>query len=79
MQYGARLTGPEEKPRIEIYIDSSEDTDWNKTLFDKLMEHRNHIESELSESLEWERQDEHGDTAESQFHTREALTTIRKN
>ena len=55
VQYGARLmTGGEAK--VEIYIDSK-DRDWNKTLFDKLMEHRDHIESELSESLEWERQD----------------------
>ena len=54
VQYGARLTGEEAK--VEIYIDSK-DKDWNKVLFDKFMEHREDIESELSESLEWERQD----------------------
>ena len=57
VRYGARLTGRGEA-RIEIYIDNSEDRDWNKVLFDKLMEHRKDIESDLSESLEWERQDD---------------------
>ena len=56
VRYGARLTGRGEA-RIEIYIDS-EDREWNKVLFDKLMEHRDDIESYLSESLEWERQDD---------------------
>ena len=54
VQYGARLTGREAK--VEVYI-GSKDRDWNKFLFDKLMKHREHIESDLSESLEWERQD----------------------
>ena len=56
VRYGARLTGRGEA-RIEIYIDS-EDREWNKVLFDKLMKHRDDIESYLSESLEWERQDD---------------------
>ena len=56
VRYGARLTGGGEA-RVEIYIDNSEDRDWNKALFDKLMVHRQDIESNLSESLEWERQD----------------------
>lgn len=46
VQYGARLTGGGEA-KVEIYIDS-EDKNWNKILFDKLMEHREDIESELS-------------------------------
>lgn len=56
VQYGARLTTGREA-KVEIYIDSK-DRDWNKTLFEKLMERRDHIESELSESLEWEKQDD---------------------
>ena len=56
VRYGARLTGRGEA-RIEIYIDS-DDREWNKVLFDKLMKHRDDIESYLSESLEWERQDD---------------------
>ena len=57
VRYGARLTGGGEA-KVEIYIDSK-DKDWNKALFDKLMEHREDIESDLSESLvEWERQDD---------------------
>lgn len=54
VKYSARFSVREAK--VEIYIDSK-NRDWNKTLFDKLMERRKHIESELSESLEWERQD----------------------
>ena len=54
VQYGVRLSGREAK--VEVYIDSK-DKDWNKRLFDKLMERRDPIESELSESLEWERQE----------------------
>lgn len=56
VQYGARLTTGREA-KVEIYIDSK-DRDWNKTLFEKLMERRKRIESKLSESLEWERQDD---------------------
>lgn len=54
VQYGVRLTGGEAK--VEIYIDSK-DRDWNKKLFDELMEHKTSIESKLSESLEWESPD----------------------
>ena len=53
-QYYARLTKKEAK--IEINI-NSKDRDWNKILFDKLIKRRDHIESELSESLEWKRLD----------------------
>ncbi len=46
------------KARIELYIDSVESRDWNKTLFDQLLERRTDIESELGEALEWERLDD---------------------
>ena len=46
------------KARIELYIDSVESRDWNKTLFDQLLERRTDIESELGEELEWERLDD---------------------
>ena len=39
---------------VEVYIGST-DTDRNKTLFDHLMEQLESIESELGESLDWER------------------------
>lgn len=52
--YYARLTKKEAKVEINI---SSKDRDWNKILFDKLIERRDHIESELSESLKWKRLD----------------------
>ena len=45
------------KARIELYIDSF-DKDWNKTLFDHLLERQTDIESELGEDLEWERLDD---------------------
>ena len=54
VQYVARLTRTEAKVEINI---GSKDRDWNKILFDKLIKHRDHIESELSESLEWKRLD----------------------
>ena len=44
------------KIRAEVYI-YSDNRDWNKTLFDRLMEQKESIESELGESLEWERLD----------------------
>ena len=56
VQYGATFAQGE-KARIEVYIDST-DKDWNKTLFDRLMERKKSIESELSESLEWQRLDD---------------------
>ena len=45
------------RARIELYIDSV-DSDWNKTLFDHLLERRTDIESELAATLEWERLDD---------------------
>ena len=45
------------KVRVEVYMDS--DRDSNKNLFDQLMKRKKSIESELRESLEWERLD-HG-------------------
>ena len=44
------------KVRVYVYIDSN-NGDWNKNLFDRLMEQKESIESELGESLEWERLD----------------------
>ncbi len=44
------------RARVEVYIDST-DKDWNDDLFDRLMERKESIESDLSESLEWERLD----------------------
>ena len=39
---------------IELYI-GSDDRDWNKDLFDQLRKHQADIESELGETLEWNR------------------------
>ena len=50
VQYGATFV-QEKRARIEVYIDNT-DRDWNKILFDRLMERKESIESELSESLE---------------------------
>ena len=44
------------KVRVEVYI-NSDNRDWNKTLFDRLMEQKESIESELGESLVCERLD----------------------
>ena len=55
VQYGATFAQGK-RARIEVYVDNT-DRDWNKTLFDQLMEQKESIESELSESLEWERLD----------------------
>ncbi len=44
------------RARTEVYIDNT-NRDWNKRLFDRLMEKKGSIESELSESLEWQRLD----------------------
>lgn len=53
VRYGAVF--PEgKKARIEVYIDNT-DKDWNKNLFDQLHEQKDSIESELSETLYWER------------------------
>lgn len=45
-----------DKVRVEVYIDNS-NKGWNKELFDNLLAEKNGIESQLSESLEWERLD----------------------
>ena len=37
---------------------SNVDRDWNKTLFDQLLERQTDIESEVGEELEWERLDD---------------------
>ena len=55
VQFGATFTQGE-KARVEVYVDNT-DKDWNKMLFDQLMEQKESIESELSESLEWARLD----------------------
>ena len=51
--YCAIFSG-DEKFRVELYIDSS-DRDWNKNSFDQLKMQQESIESELGESLEWQR------------------------
>ena len=56
VRYGASFaTGA--KARIELYVDNV-DRDWNKTLFDQLLERQTDIESEVGEELEWERLDD---------------------
>ncbi len=46
----------EETAMVDVYIDNG-DRDWNKNLFDKLQEDKEAIESELAESLKWDRLD----------------------
>ena len=55
VQYGVSFTKNNEVS-VHIYIDNT-DRDWNKTLFDRLIEQRESIESELFESLEWQKMD----------------------
>ena len=50
VQYAAAL-GQRRRARVEIYIDNT-DRDWNKALFDRLMERRESIEGELGTELE---------------------------
>ena len=45
------------RARINLYIDSI-NGDWNKELFDQLQERQADIQSELEETLEWERLDD---------------------
>ena len=52
---------------VDVYIDSG-DRDWNKALLDHLMERKEFIESELGESLDWQRLD----------HRRASRVTIRR-
>ena len=42
---------------MEVYIDNT-DREWNKVLFDRLMERRESIEGELGTELEWSRLEE---------------------
>ena len=42
---------------MKVYIDNT-DRDWNKALFDRLMERRESIEGELGTELEWTRLNE---------------------
>lgn len=44
------------RSRVEVYIDSGEEA-WNKSIFDELEARKESIESELSDSLEWDRLD----------------------
>lgn len=53
--YGA-VFGHENTARVEVYIRHT-DQEWNKDLFDRLMEQKDAIENELSESLVWQRLD----------------------
>ncbi len=55
VQYGATLASGN-RARVELYIDNG-DKDWNKGLFDQLIEVKTEIESECAEPLEWERLD----------------------
>ncbi len=57
VQYGANFALGK-RARVEVYIDNG-DKDWNKNLFDKLLEDKESIESDLQEpsALEWERLD----------------------
>ena len=57
VQYGANFALGK-RARVEVYIDNG-DKDWNKNLFDKLLEDKESIESDLREpsALEWERLD----------------------
>lgn len=43
---------------MEVYIDNT-DRDWNKTLFDQLVQRKELIESKLSEPLQWDRLDQY--------------------
>ena len=52
-QYGANFAS-EERARVELYISDS-DKNWNKKLFDQLEERKDDIQSDLGESLEWDR------------------------
>ena len=47
------------KAKVEVEIGTN-NRDWNKDVFDKLKEQKESIESELGESLEWDRLDEKG-------------------
>ena len=55
-QFGATFFG-NGNVRIDVYLDHV-DRDWNKRLFDRLIESKDAIEVELGVGLEWERLDE---------------------
>ena len=55
IQYGTNFAQGN-RARVEIYIDNA-DRAWNKGLFDRLLQRKESIESELSETLDWERLD----------------------
>ena len=55
VQYGAAFGGGN-TTRVEFYICHT-DQEWNKDLFDRLEEQKEAIETELSESLVWQRLD----------------------
>lgn len=55
VKYGACF-GHENTARVEVYIDHPKQV-WNKNIFDRLMEQKETIESELSVSLDWQRLD----------------------
>ncbi len=56
VQYGA-VFGHGNTARVEFYIRHTVQ-EWNKELFDRLMDQKEAIEAELSESLEWQRLDD---------------------
>ena len=56
VQYGAAF-GQCRRARVEVYIDNT-DREWNKALFDRLMERRESLEGELGTELEWSRLEE---------------------
>lgn len=55
VKYSANFAQGKEA-RVDVYIDNK-DQEWNKDLFDQLMDQKVSIESELSEPLEWQRLD----------------------
>ena len=56
VNYGA-VFGHQNMARVEVYIRHT-DQEWNKNLFDRIEEQKDKIETELSESLEWQRLDD---------------------
>ena len=53
VQYGTTFDS-RGRARVELYIDTT-DRDWNERLFDQLEERKGELESEIGETLEWER------------------------
>lgn len=69
--YGANFTAGG-RARVELYIDSGE-YEPNKRIFDWLEEQREPLESELEETLEWERLDNRRGSRDTGLDDREAL------